>query len=109
MNLSKVIAKRPFLLLRSAEDIDKDALAVSGGRCQVTNSIPPMQVSFIRSPPSRCPFIHSEVIHRRPTHATCQVKKLFARAKNVDLLMESVPELLNPKAALSVLVTVNKW
>ena len=29
MNLSKVIAKRPFLLLRSAEDIDKDAAAVS--------------------------------------------------------------------------------
>ena len=28
MNLSKVIAKRPFILLRSVEDVEKDAIAV---------------------------------------------------------------------------------
>ena len=38
-----------------------------------------------------------------------QVKKLLATAKNMDALLEAVPDLLNPKALLSVLVTVNKW
>jgi hypothetical protein len=28
MNLSRVIAKRPFILLRSVEDVEKDAAAV---------------------------------------------------------------------------------
>ena len=27
----------------------------------------------------------------------------------MDALLEAVPDLLNPKALLSVLVTVNKW
>ena len=37
------------------------------------------------------------------------MKKLLATAKNMDALLEAVPDLLNPKALLSVLVTVNKW
>ncbi|GAX78148.1 hypothetical protein CEUSTIGMA_g5590.t1 [Chlamydomonas eustigma] len=64
MNLSKVIAARPTLLLRSSIELEKDALGV---------------------------------------------KKLLTTAKNIDVLLETVPALMSPKTLLSAIVTVNKW
>lgn len=64
LNLSRVVTKKPSLLLKSIEDIERDA----GG-----------------------------------------TKKMLEKAKDLDTLIEELPDLLNPKVCLSILLSINKW
>ena len=64
LNLSRVVTRKPSLLLKSIEDIERDA----GG-----------------------------------------TKKMLEKAKDLDTLIEALPDLLDPKVCLSIILSINKW
>ena len=64
LNLSNVVTKKPSLLLKSVEDIERDANGT---------------------------------------------KKLLANARDIESLIEQLPDLLNPKTCLSILLSIQKW
>lgn len=64
LDLAKVLAKKPKMLLLSYEKLDQQAQ---------------------------------------------QVRHLLSRAKDLERLLGLVPELLDPKECISILITVTKW
>lgn len=137
LDLVAVLAKKPKLLLQAPQQLERSAKHVSPCMHSFMASIHPSclapspcrladscHVRFwwhdlpnacacplpcVRGPTSACFIRCMRARACWPASERMQVCQMLSRARDVDRLVGLVPELLEPKECISILITVTKW